>query len=78
MSRAKERSTVFVVADSPEQAADELCREWAMEQRPGWVIDTGTPATNPAAVEADVPVARRTGRQCGWRACEPNTRRSRR
>lgn len=59
MSRAKERSTVYVVADSPEQAAEDLRREWAAERRPAWVIDTGTPATDPTAVEADVHVARR-------------------
>jgi conjugative relaxase-like TrwC/TraI family protein len=44
MSRARERSTVYVVADSPEQAADDLRRSWSASRRIGWAIDQGTPA----------------------------------
>jgi DNA repair exonuclease SbcCD ATPase subunit len=58
MSRAKDRSTVYVVADDVEQAREDLVREWSAERRPAWVIDSGTPATDPAAVEASRRVAR--------------------
>jgi len=58
MSRAKDRSTVYVVADDAEQAREDLVREWSAERRPAWVIDSGTPATDPAAVEASQRVAR--------------------
>ncbi len=51
MSRAKERSGVYVVADSLEQAKEDLRREWGTDRRLGWVIDTGTPMTNPLDVE---------------------------
>jgi hypothetical protein len=44
MSRARERSTVYVVADSPEQAAEDLSRVWSQSRRIGWAIDHGTPA----------------------------------
>jgi hypothetical protein len=57
MSRAKDRSTVYVVADDAEQAREDLVREWSAERRPAWVIDSGTPASDPAAVEASERVA---------------------
>ena len=44
MSRARERSTVYVVADPPEQAAEDLGRVWCQSRRIGWAIDQGTPA----------------------------------
>jgi conjugative relaxase-like TrwC/TraI family protein len=44
MSRARERSTVYVVADSLEQAAGDLTWCWAQSRRIGWAIDKGTPA----------------------------------
>ena len=44
MSRARERSTVYVVADSPEQAVEDLQRSWGQSRRIGWAIDQGTPA----------------------------------
>ncbi|MEA2974156.1 MAG: hypothetical protein QOG82_2614 [Actinomycetota bacterium] len=44
MSRARECSTVYVVADSVEQAAEDLGRSWAQSRRIGWAIDRGTPA----------------------------------
>src|SRR5262249_29360031 len=43
MSRAKERSTVYVVADSMAQAKDDLRCEWGTDRRLGWVIDAGVP-----------------------------------
>ncbi|MDQ6838132.1 MAG: AAA family ATPase [Actinomycetota bacterium] len=58
MSRARDRSTVYVVADNVEQATEDLVREWSAERRPVWVIDSGTPVTDPAAVEASLQVAR--------------------
>ena len=33
MSRAKERSTVYVVADSLDQAVEDLRREWGTDRR---------------------------------------------
>ncbi|MDQ4089712.1 MAG: AAA family ATPase, partial [Actinomycetota bacterium] len=44
MSRARERSTVHVVADSLEQAVEDLGRSWSTSRRVGWAIDQGTPA----------------------------------
>ena len=44
MSRAKERSTVYVVADDLDQAVDDLGRSWSRSQRIGWAIDRGVPA----------------------------------
>jgi hypothetical protein len=44
MSRARECSTVYVVADSVEQATEDLCRSWSQSRRIGWAIDRGTPA----------------------------------
>jgi len=58
MSRARQRSSVYVVADSVEQAVDDLRRDWAAERRMTWAIDSGTPTTEPLAVEADRRVAR--------------------
>jgi hypothetical protein len=57
MSRARERSTVYAVADTLSQATEDLARDWSVQRRPAWVIDSGTPATDPAAVEADPRVA---------------------
>jgi hypothetical protein len=58
MSRAKERSTVYVVADSADQAREDLCREWGTDRRLGWVIDTGTSITDPRSAELSPTVAR--------------------
>ncbi len=44
MTRARERSTAYVVADSPEQAVEDLGRTWSPSRRIGWAIDRGTPA----------------------------------
>jgi len=57
MSRARERSTVWVVADDVDQACEDLRRDWPQERRQRWAIDSGTPSTEPAAVEADRNVA---------------------
>jgi conjugative relaxase-like TrwC/TraI family protein len=57
MSRARQHSTVWVVADDVDQAAEDLKRDWPQERRQRWAIDSGTPSTEPAAVEADRNVA---------------------
>jgi len=44
MSRARERSTVTVVADSVEQAVEDLGRSWSASRRIGWAIDQGVPS----------------------------------
>jgi hypothetical protein len=51
MSRARERSTVYAVADSVEQAAEDLGRTWSHSRRIGWAIDRGTPAAGIGAEE---------------------------
>ncbi|MBW3549018.1 MAG: AAA family ATPase, partial [Actinobacteria bacterium] len=43
MSRAKERSTVYAVADSLDQAVEDLRWSWAQSRRIAWAIDSGTP-----------------------------------
>jgi len=66
MSRARERSTVYAVADSLEQATEDLSRSWAQSRRIGWAIDRGTPAPglelerspSPAPVSASLHHAR--------------------
>jgi hypothetical protein len=57
MSRASRRSTIYDIADTVEQATEDLARDWSVSRRPAWVIDSNTPATGPAAVEADIRVA---------------------
>ncbi len=58
MSRARQCSTVYVVADSLEQAKEDLRREWGTDRRIGWVIDSRTPVTDPLLVEVTPSVAR--------------------
>jgi hypothetical protein len=56
MSRARQASHVHVVADSTDQAVEDLVRDWSSERRQTWAIDTGRPDTEPKgpiAVEAD-------------------------
>jgi conjugative relaxase-like TrwC/TraI family protein len=55
MSRARERSSVYVVADDIDQAAEDLRRDWVSERRQLWAIDRGTPGER----EADAGPARR-------------------
>ncbi|MDQ6837619.1 MAG: helicase C-terminal domain-containing protein [Actinomycetota bacterium] len=43
MSRAREKTTLHVVADSTEQAIEDLSRSWSQSRRIGWAIDRGTP-----------------------------------
>jgi hypothetical protein len=51
MSRGREANTVHVVADNLDQAVEDLIRDWAVDHRARWAIDSGTPATEPLAVE---------------------------
>ncbi len=56
MSRARHSSHVHVVADNLDQAVEDLGREWSVERRQTWAIDTGQPdlaGRGPLAVEAD-------------------------
>jgi hypothetical protein len=61
MSRARETNTVHVVADDLDQAIEDLARDWAVDRRARWAIDSGTPATEPLSVERAraVPIALR-------------------
>jgi hypothetical protein len=45
MSRARESTQAWVVADDVAQAADDLRRDWSRQRTPTWAIDTGLPAT---------------------------------
>ena len=49
MSRAKEASTVYAVADSLDQAVEDLRWSWAQSRRIAWAIDSGTPVPHPDA-----------------------------
>jgi hypothetical protein len=43
MSRAREGTHVWAVADDLRQAREDLARDWSSERRPTWAIDTGLP-----------------------------------
>jgi conjugative relaxase-like TrwC/TraI family protein len=47
MSRARDGSHCWLVADDIDQAREDLTREWSAEARARWVIDTGTPDLRP-------------------------------
>ena len=56
MSRARQDTRVHVVADSVDQAVEDLTWDWSHERRQNWAIDTGTPdhqRRNPLEIEAD-------------------------
>jgi hypothetical protein len=56
MSRARQASHVHVVAENPGQAVEDLVRDWSVERRQDWAIDTGKPDPDPRgpfAVGAD-------------------------
>ncbi len=58
MSRAKQASTVYAVADSLDQAAEDLGWSWAQSRRIGWAIDSGTPAPGARAPEPAADIER--------------------
>jgi conjugative relaxase-like TrwC/TraI family protein len=51
MSRGRQANTVHVVADDVDQAVEDLTRDWAVDHRARWAIDSGTPASEPLPVE---------------------------
>jgi conjugative relaxase-like TrwC/TraI family protein len=53
MSRARHSSTAWVVADDPDQAAEDVGRDWSTRRTPTWAIDTGLP--NPHQGSEDQP-----------------------
>ncbi len=44
-SRARQHTTIHLVADDLDQAVEDLARDWSQDRRPRWAIDTGTPTT---------------------------------
>jgi ATP-dependent exoDNAse (exonuclease V) alpha subunit len=71
MSRATDRSTVYVVADSVEQAAEDLGREWRVERRVTWAIDHPAAAgRHDGTPSRDVDAALRRGRS--WPSAMPS------
>jgi hypothetical protein len=61
MSRATDRSTVYVVADSVEQAVEDLRRDWRAERRLTWAIDRSPGTGRSPAARRDVDAALRRG-----------------
>ncbi len=61
MSRAREGTQVWTVADDLAQAREDLAREWSSERRPTWAIDTGLPGAGQLdrAALAALPVGER-------------------
>jgi hypothetical protein len=43
MSRARQSTHVWTVADDPPQAVDDLRRDWSTHRTPAWAIDTALP-----------------------------------
>jgi len=54
MSRAREQTHVYLVADDADQAREDLVRDWSASRRVRWAIDTGWPAE--AAQRGEVPL----------------------
>jgi conjugative relaxase-like TrwC/TraI family protein len=52
MSRARESTNAWVVADDVDQAAEDLRRDWSTERTPTWAIDTVLPASGHLTKEA--------------------------
>jgi ATP-dependent exoDNAse (exonuclease V) alpha subunit len=61
MSRARDHSIVYVVADDLDQACSDLTHDWTVERRQRWAIDTGTPGAVEADVDLDPCVSSRLG-----------------
>jgi conjugative relaxase-like TrwC/TraI family protein len=49
MSRARDTSHVYVVADDLDQAVEDLTIEWSTDRRQRWVVDVDEPAVHRAA-----------------------------
>ena len=52
MSRARQSTQVWTVADDLAQAVDDLRRDWSTQRTPTWAIDTALP--NPASLTRDL------------------------
>ncbi len=52
LSRARHRSTVYLEADTLDQAAHDLTDSWSAEHRQAWALDSGTPV--PASRQRDL------------------------
>ncbi len=46
ISRAREATHAWLVADDVAQAADDLRRDWSVRRTPTWALDTGLVVTN--------------------------------
>lgn len=51
MSRARQSSHAYLVADDLDQAAEDLRRDWGRQLRPTWAIDTGLPSQDSLTTE---------------------------
>ncbi len=58
MSRARQASTLYALADSLDQAVEDLRWRWAQSRRIGWAIDAGTPAPGAGAREPAADIER--------------------
>ena len=45
-SRARQHTTIHLVADDLDQAVEDLIRDWTTDRRARWAIDSGTPTTH--------------------------------
>jgi conjugative relaxase-like TrwC/TraI family protein len=55
MSRARESTHIWAVADDVAQAVEDLRRDWAIRRSPTWAIDTGQPVRTEQADQAGPP-----------------------
>jgi hypothetical protein len=51
MSRARESTHIWTVADDVAQAVEDLNRDWSQRRAPTWAIDTGQPTTNKTGID---------------------------
>ncbi len=57
MSRARERTHLYLVAEDLDQACEDLAQHWQQERRERWAIDIGTPQPGGDEVEPPEPAA---------------------
>ena len=57
LSRARDETHVYLCADDPDQALEDLCRSWATERRWKRAIDTGTPEVAGRESQAKAPAS---------------------
>ena len=63
MSRARESTHVWTVADDLAQGVDDLRRDWSTARTPTWALDTGLP--DPSALTRENFQALRSDQQAG-------------